>query len=177
VCTVRVHGLWPVQRCPLWLEFFLRPWTYWSTLWSNEVGPQFQLSFRRSLMNVILYIRRCSRKYVHSNTKSLAYTSLVRPILEYGAACWDPYREGQINALDRVQKKVAKFAHHRNESNWGTLTEPAYMLSSKRTRVSWAWKAVGERLQTPSYQSWGDHGKKVMIRKQWTDIGKYLLCK
>jgi hypothetical protein len=57
----------------------------------------------------------------NSNTKYLAYTSLVRPILEYGAACWDPYREGQINVLDRVQKKVAKFAHHRNESNWETL--------------------------------------------------------
>jgi hypothetical protein len=46
----------------------------------------------------------------NSNTKSLAYTSLVRPILEYGAACWDPYMEGQINALVRVQKKAAKFA-------------------------------------------------------------------
>ena len=42
------------------------------------------------------------------NTKSLAYMSLVHPILEYGAACWDPYREGQISALDRVQKKAAK---------------------------------------------------------------------
>ena len=29
----------------------------------------------------------------NTNTKSLAYMSLVRPILEYGAACWDPYRE------------------------------------------------------------------------------------
>jgi len=28
------------------------------------------------------------------NTKRLAYMSLVRPILEYGDACWDPYREG-----------------------------------------------------------------------------------
>jgi hypothetical protein len=35
----------------------------------------------------------------NSNNKSLAYMSLVRPILEYGAACWDPYREGQITAL------------------------------------------------------------------------------
>ena len=57
----------------------------------------------------------------NSNTKSLAYMSLVRPILEYGAACWDPYREGQISALDRVQKKVAKFAHHTNILNWETL--------------------------------------------------------
>ena len=32
-------------------------------------------------------------------------TSLLRPILEYGAACWDPFREGQIIALDWVQKK------------------------------------------------------------------------
>ena len=43
----------------------------------------------------------------NSNTKSLAYLSLVRPILEYGATCWDPYREGQISALERVQKKAA----------------------------------------------------------------------
>ena len=47
--------------------------------------------------------------------------SLVRPILEYGAACWDPYREGQISALDRVQKKAAKFAHNKNSPNWETL--------------------------------------------------------
>ena len=57
----------------------------------------------------------------NSNTKSLAYMSLVRPILEYGAACWDPYREGQISALDRVQKKAAKFAHHTSNLNWETL--------------------------------------------------------
>ena len=30
----------------------------------------------------------------NSNTKSLACMSLVRPILEYEAACWDPYSEG-----------------------------------------------------------------------------------
>jgi hypothetical protein len=57
----------------------------------------------------------------NSNTKGLAYMSLVRSILEYGASCWDPYREGQMTALDRVQKKAAKFAHHTNSSNWDTL--------------------------------------------------------
>jgi len=57
----------------------------------------------------------------NSNTKILAYTSLVRPILEYGAACWDPYRDGQISAIDRVQKRAAKFAYHTNRPNWETL--------------------------------------------------------
>ncbi|PNF43876.1 hypothetical protein B7P43_G02802, partial [Cryptotermes secundus] len=57
------------------------------------------------------------------NTRSLAYTSLVRPILEYGAACRDPSRKGQINALDRVQNMTAKFAHHKNDPNRETLTD------------------------------------------------------
>jgi len=57
----------------------------------------------------------------NSNTKCLAYMSLVRQILENGAACWEPYREGQISALDRVQKKEAKFAHYTNSLNWETL--------------------------------------------------------
>ena len=76
----------------------------------------------------------------NSNTKSLAYVSLVCPILEYGAACWDPYREGQISALDRVEKKAAKFAPHTISPN-GKLWRCAesyhtYVPSSKRTLVN-----------------------------------------
>jgi hypothetical protein len=59
----------------------------------------------------------------NSNNKSLAYMTLVCPILEYEAACWDLYREGQIHTLDRVQKKAAKFAYHTNKSNWKTLLQ------------------------------------------------------
>jgi hypothetical protein len=59
----------------------------------------------------------CVLKKGNRNTKSLAYTSLVRPILEYGAACWDPHRDGQINAVDRVQRKAAKFANLTNASD------------------------------------------------------------
>ena len=63
----------------------------------------------------------CILKKGNTNTKRLAYTSLVRPILEYGAACWDPYREGHINVLDRVQTKAAQFTNHMKDSDWGTL--------------------------------------------------------
>jgi hypothetical protein len=47
--------------------------------------------------------------------------TLVCPIFEYGASCWDPYRVGQINALDRVLKQAAKFSNHTNNSVWGKL--------------------------------------------------------
>jgi len=39
-----------------------------------------------------------------------AYLSLVRPLLEYAAAAWDPYRLRDINCLEMVQRRAARFA-------------------------------------------------------------------
>ena len=113
----------------------------------------------------------------NSNTKSLAYMSLVRPILEYGAACWEPYREGQISAIDRVLKKAVKFAHHRKSPNWETLASRRklsriYALFKAYT-VERAWKSIGDRLQRSHYLSRVDHERKIRSRRQRTDIGKY----
>jgi hypothetical protein len=65
----------------------------------------------------------CFLKTGNRNTKSLAYTSLRGPIHEYGASCWDPYRESLINALDRVQNKAATFANYTKDSGWETSTQ------------------------------------------------------
>ena len=73
----------------------------------SDIMILFQIMYKAKNYTFILY-------NTGSKTKSLAYMSLVGPLLEYGAACWDPYREGHITALDRVQKKAAKFAHHTN---------------------------------------------------------------
>jgi hypothetical protein len=113
----------------------------------------------------------------NSNTKSLAYMSLVRPILEYGAAGWDPYREEQISALDRVQKKAAKFAHHTNISNWEILVSRRKLSRIcalfKAYSGERAWKAIGDKLQQPHYLSRVDHERKIRSRRKRTDIGKY----
>jgi hypothetical protein len=77
------------------------------------------------------------------------------------AACGDPYREGQINALDRVQKKAAKFAHHRNDATCESLTQRRQVVR------------IGDRLQRPCCLSRGDNDKKIRSRKQGTNIGKY----
>jgi hypothetical protein len=59
----------------------------------------------------------------NSIIESLAYISVVCPVLEYGSACWDPCRRGQINALDQVQKKAAQFINHTNDSDWEILAQ------------------------------------------------------
>jgi len=62
--------------------------------WADQVNYTVKKAWK-ALHFTMLIIKKGN-----SNTRHLAYMSLVRPILEYGAAC--PYREGQINALDRV---------------------------------------------------------------------------
>ena len=119
----------------------------------------------------------CFLKNGNSNTKSLAYTSLVRAILEYRAAWWDPYR-GQINTLDRVQKKAAKFANHTSDSVWEALAQRrkiSRIFSLFKTYFGErAWKAIGDRLWGPCYLSRNNHDRKIRARKERSDIGKYV---
>jgi hypothetical protein len=85
--------------------------------------------------------------------------------------------KGQINDLEQVQNMAAKFAHHRNESNWETLTqhrEIARICSLFKAYIGERpWRAIGDRLQRPCYLSRVDHDRKIGSRKQKTDIRKY----
>jgi len=109
----------------------------------------------------------------NSNMTSLAYTSIVNPILEYGAA-WDPYWEGQVITLAQVQKIEAKFANHRNKSAWETLAQRRKIghicALFKMYTTELAWKATEHRLLGTCYLNRKDW--KVMGRTQRTDIGK-----
>jgi hypothetical protein len=87
-------------------------------------------------------------------------------MLEYGAACWDPYRQGQISALHRIQKRVAKFAHNTNSPNWENLA-----LRRKLSRIcalinaytgECAWKPIGDRLKLPHSMNRVDHEWKSL---------------
>ena len=78
-------------------------------------------------------LHNCSRK-----TKETAYKTLVRPTLEYASSAWDPYVQKQIDNLEAVQNKAARFVmndHSRNSSvsamkgtlQWRTLQERRFV--------------------------------------------------
>jgi len=113
----------------------------------------------------------------NKNKKRLAYTAPVSLILEHGAMCWDPYGEGQLSALNRVQKRAAEFENNINESVWETLVQRrliaricAFFKTYIGVRTS---KTIGDRILTPCYLSRDGHNRKIRSRKKRTDVGKY----
>ena len=50
------------------------------------------------------------RNFIHMNSHSfiLLYKSMVRPHLEYANGVWCPYRKGDIEAIEKVQKRATK---------------------------------------------------------------------
>ncbi|XP_072048265.1 uncharacterized protein [Amphiura filiformis] len=74
-------------------------------------------------------IRSCPQKI-----KARCYTTLVRPLLEFSSAAWAPHHKSDINKLESVQRRVARFVmrdYHRTSSvsnmlrqlNWPTLQQ------------------------------------------------------
>ena len=65
------------------------------------------------------------RRNLHNCPRSVretTYKSLVRPTLEYGSAAWDLYYEKDIQKLERIQRKTARFCAG-NYSYYASVTE------------------------------------------------------
>jgi hypothetical protein len=58
------------------------------------------------------------RRNLHNCTKEVretTYNTLVRPTLEYAASAWDPHQTTDINRLEQVQRRAARFV---NRNYW-----------------------------------------------------------
>ena len=93
-------------------------------------------------------LRRCNK-----STKETAYSTLVRPLLEYCCAVWDPYQVGLSDEIEKVQRKAARFVLSRNrgESVTDMIRELGWQ-SLKQRRVSLR-RDLFTKFQSPTFSS------------------------
>src|SRR5664279_3860596 len=101
--------------------------------WHNHIS-NISTKATRTLNFVRRNVYSCSPE-----AKALAYTSLVRPHLEYAASAWDPHLSMDIAQLESVQRRAARFAcndyrRRRTTSVTGLLEHLHWpLLSVRRT--------------------------------------------
>ena len=57
-----------------------------------------------------------------SSIKQQMYYTLVRPLLEYGSMIWDPYTQSDIQKLETIQRRAARFCTNNYKRTQGTVT-------------------------------------------------------
>ena len=98
--------------------------------WNEQTNNVYKkASFMLSFLERNFY--RCP-KHVKSNL----FNALVRPILEYGCCAWDPYRSYQINKLEYIYKRAARFVTNNQIREHG---------NSKKNMMSLGWSPLSER--------------------------------
>ena len=79
-----------------------------------------------------------------------AYISLVRSTLEYGAVIWDTFTQNEIDKIERLQRKAARFIsndYHSRETGCMTrmlkdLDLPTLQQRRKELRLTFLFKIV-----------------------------------
>ena len=85
-------------------------------------------------MRILGMIKRNLHNAPRKN-KLLAFTSLCRPILEYGSSVWDPHQIGHIKALEMVQNRAIRFiCKMRNKTDSITLNREKVGLDTLENR-------------------------------------------
>ena len=105
--------------------------------------------------NSILGLVRRNLKNCPNTFKQQAYISLIRPILEYGCVVWDPYLQKDVDKLEKIQKRAARFAMNDyghtssvtsmlKELNWNPLS-----IRRKNHRLIFMHKIIFENISAP----------------------------
>ena len=71
--------------------------------WASHIN-----NFFNKANSVLGYVQR-NKKHANRDLKELAYASLVRSIVEYSSTVWDLFYQKDIDRLERVQRRAARF--------------------------------------------------------------------
>jgi hypothetical protein len=109
--------------------------------WNEHV----QKSVKKS--NQMLGMLRRNLWKASIRSKTLAYYTLIRPRLEYGACAWDPHNKNLTHALEMVQRRAARY------------------VTGNYSRVPGSMTAILQQLQWQTLEERRQHQRLVMLFK------------
>ena len=74
----------------------------------------------------------------NKDIKTMAYNSLVRPQVEYASVVWSPYTKDNINKIEKVQRRAARWVLN-DYSSYSSVTD---------TLSNLGWRSLENRLPT-----------------------------
>ena len=119
---------------------------YLGVTFSNKLTWSDHINIICSRANSVIGFLHHNFHQCPTKTKSALYLSLVRPILEYAAIIWAPYHHSDINQLEAVQRRAARF------------TMNCYDRYQSVTNML-------HRLDWPTLEKRRDHAKIIMMYK------------
>ena len=85
---------------------------YLGVTFNNKLTWDEHISTITSKANRTLGFLRRNLQVKNQQLKSQAYKTLVRPTVEYASTAWDPYTKKNIDQLERVQRRAARYVHN-----------------------------------------------------------------
>ena len=89
--------------------------------------------------NKLLGMLRRNLRSAPTHTKETAYKALVRPVLEYSSCVWDPHNDKEIQSIEKIQRRAARFVlnrHKKTDSVTSMLDKLKWPTLQKRRKLS-----------------------------------------
>lgn len=83
--------------------------TYLGVILQNNLKFDLHIEAKINKASKVLGLLKRTLYIAPKKTKLLAYTTICRPILEYGCQVWDPFLKTQCNDIERIQNKAVRF--------------------------------------------------------------------
>ena len=109
---------------------------------SEDLSWTPHIEYTTAKANRALGLLRRNLKHCDKKIKESAYMSMVRSILEYACEIWDPYEQKNIKAIERVQRRAARFV--KNDYRTYLQDEQRYNSVTKMINEL-GWKNLAER--------------------------------
>ncbi len=119
-----------------------------------------QVNHATSKATKILNLPRRNLRHATKSAKSKAFSALVKPHLEYSAPVWAPHTKNNINKIENVQKRAARWI----EAKW-CKTNHCWNRSYSNCCQSLSWLSLENRHHLLSRCQTLDHQQSRMLNK------------